>query len=697
MDDKRYTSSTHFGSSKMESCGEEDEYLAPPVYIKRRRRNLNQDRPGPPRDWNQWVSASSTRNFLIKDPLLDWLAYHSNSILAKKPEYADKIIKAVAVKRENTFTEFIMGQGNEFESKVVEYLYKFHGKDVICDIGGNGSQNSRSEEKFQDTIFAMNRGVPFILSGVLHNPDNCTYGVPDLIVRSDWLDELVDISPIDEAESKISAPLLRDFINPENPPKYHYRIVDIKFTSLLLRADGIHLLNAGSIPAYKGQLWIYTKALGRIQGYEPPQAYILGRKWKYSTRGVQFKGTSCVERLGTIDYLGIDKDYIERTQAAIRWILEMRRDGASWTLGPSVPLVRPELYPNMSNSYDYPWHNVKKQLAEDISEISNLWMCGVKNRIKAHSQNVYKWTDETCTTEVLGVNGPKIKRVLDEIMAINKSTDPAVKILPLEIQNNDDGWQRPQRLEMFVDFEFVNDVVSDFGSMPQASSRSIIFMIGVGYFDPLVEDQNSPEAWVYKSFTVDTLTVESEGRICTEFSNYVRSEADWWDTPNPLLIHWSNAENWQWSSASERHGDISRTWIPVKKSMDEDSKEINPRWFDLLQVFRKEPIVIKGCLGFGLKDVAAALKSHGFISSTWDSNSVCVDGTGAMLGAFKASKDALARGISLQEIPLIKEITKYNEMDCKVVGEIMKYLRTHHLPSKNDDDEIILYESSEIL
>lgn len=696
MNTKRHISST---LEKMDSRGEhsdQEDFLPIPIYTKRRRQNLVQDRPGPPRDWNQWVSASSTRNYLIKDPLLDWLAYHSNSILAKKPNYADKIIKAVSVKRDNTFTEFIMAQGNEFESKVVEYLYKFHGKDVICDIGGNGSQNSKSEEKFQNTIFAMNRGVPFILSGVLHNPDNCTYGVPDLIVRSDWLDELVEISPIDEDEAVLSAPLLRDFINPENPPNYHYRIVDIKFTSLLLRADGVHLLNAGSIPAYKGQLWIYTKALGRIQGYEPPHAYILGRKWKYSTRGVQFKGTSCVERLGTIDYSTIDKEYVDKTTSAIRWVLEMRRDGANWSLGPSVPLARPELYPNMSNSYDYPWHGVKKQLAEEISEISDLWMCGVKNRVKAHAQGVYKWTDPKCTTQVLGVNGPKIKRVLDEIMSINKNSDSTVKVLPLIIQNDDDGWQTPQRLEMFVDFEFVNDVVSDFGNMPRASSRSIIFMIGVGYFDPLVEDTSSPDAWVYKSFTVDALTAEAEGKICTDFSNYVRGEADWWDCPNPLLIHWSNAENWQWSSASDRHDDISRTWIPVKKDMGKEEKEINPRWFDLLQVFRKEPVVVKGCLGFGLKDVASALKSHGLISSSWDVSSACVDGTGAMLGAFKASKDALARGISLQEIPLISEIIKYNEVDCKVVGEIMSYLRKNHLEEMSEsEDEICIFEDSD--
>ena len=42
---------------------------------------------------------------------------------------------------------------------------------------------------------------------------------------------------------------------------YHYVVVDIKFSTLPLRADGVHLLNAGKFPAYKSQAWIYTQAL----------------------------------------------------------------------------------------------------------------------------------------------------------------------------------------------------------------------------------------------------------------------------------------------------------------------------------------------------------------------------------------------------------------------------------------------------
>lgn len=621
------------------------------------------------RDWNDWVSASSTRNYLIKDPLLDWLQYHSKTLAVKKPQYAPFIEKAASNRSDANFTEFIMAQGNEFETKVMDYFYKAH-KDVIVNIGGNGVAGSRSIEKANETLKAMNLGVPIIYSGVLHNSDNNTYGVPDLIVRSDWLKKIVRTSPIDEVEIDLSASLLEDPFNLGKAPNYHYRIVDIKFTTLYLRADNRHLLNCSSMPAYKGQLYIYTMALGKLQGYLPSCAYILGRKWTFKSKGVAYKGASCIDKLGVIHYGEVDIEYVEKTKKAIEWIKDMRKNGANWDIN-TVPLIRPELYPNMSNYHDYPWHNVKKKLAEDNKEITDLWMCGPKNREVALANRVYKWTDEDCTPFTLGVTGPATSRVLKEILKVNKAEN--FQILPEIIENNDEQWQQRQKLEMFVDFEFVNDVISDFSKMPFVESKSVIFMIGVGYFNN--------KDWVYREFTSDSLTLDGECKICTDFSNYVRQEAEWFGCKDPLLVHWSNAENWQWEHAYEKHGGIQKAWIPTKKGYE----DANPRWFDLLQVFRKEPIVIKGCLGFGLKEVAGVLASKGLISTKWDSSSSCVDGTGAMLGAFKAAKEARSRGLKLKDIPLIREIAKYNEVDCKVVGEILEYIRKHHCVEEVED------------
>jgi hypothetical protein len=632
------------------------------------------------RDWDQWVSATATRNYLLHDPLLDWLSTHSSTLAYRRPDLGLKISKSLAQRSTDNFIEFIMAQGIEFESKIVEMLCHRLGRDMIVDVGG--SRNARSIEKFNETIALMNRGVPLIYNGVLHNDDDQTYGVPDLLVRSDWFDRLVRTPPLTPEETTIPAPKLRDVLSMRGrPPNFHYRVVDIKWTTLYLRADGVRILNASSFPAYKGQLLIYNRALARVQGYEPPRTYILGRKWTYTTCGETSKGRHPLDRLGVIDYSDVDAEYIPKTDAAIRWVKEMRRDGHQWEITPHAPLSRPELYPNMSNSHDYPWHAVKVAIASQLSEITELWMCGVKNRELAHSQGIYRWRDERCTTETLGVKGPVVSKILSKILSINRDiTDDLVR--PDIIQGNRDGWQRSQNIEFYVDFEFLTDIFSDSslsapGANPTPSeSTALIFMIGVGYFDP------GTGWWIFKEFTVDELTQRSERKICQAFSDYIREESDFFECANPLLIHWSSAENWQWNTAYDKHDGVERAWIPTR---NDGNKDVDPRWFDLLKVFREEPIVVRGALGFSLKEVARAMADHNLIEARWDENSSCTDGASAMLCAYNASKEARRRGATLKEMPQVQEIIRYNEVDCKSVGEIIRYLRDSHTLAVHED------------
>jgi hypothetical protein len=104
----------------------------------------------------------------------------------------------------------------------------------------------------------------------------------------------------------------------------------------------------------------------------------------------------------------------------------------------------------------------------------------------------------------------------------------------------------------------------------------------------------------------------------------------------------------------------------------------------MLKLFKDEPIVIKGCLGFGLKEVTRGMNVLGLIDIQWDENSTCCDGAAAMLGAYEAHRKASSRGISMKEMSHIREIVKYNEIDCQVLQKILEYLRTHHtIPPEN--------------
>ena len=66
-------------------------------------------------DWHNWVSATGTRAYLLKDPLQDWLKAYSQTFMVTHPEYAELITHALRQdENELEFTPFIMKQGNKF-------------------------------------------------------------------------------------------------------------------------------------------------------------------------------------------------------------------------------------------------------------------------------------------------------------------------------------------------------------------------------------------------------------------------------------------------------------------------------------------------------------------------------------------------------------------------------------------------------
>ena len=181
--------------------------------------------------------------------------------------------------------------------------------------------------------------------------------------------------------------------------------------------------------------------------------------------------------------------------------------------------------------------------------------------------------------------------------------------------------------------------------------------------------------WIFKDFTLDRLDEDGEGEICSAFVQYVSNLIDRYGCfEPPSIYHWSHAEPSAWKRAYERHLPGSFGWN-------------NLVWVDLLKVFQNEPIGIKGCLNYGLKNVAKTFYKHGYISTIWDSGSSCADGADAAVGAYRVDKETRKRGVSFKSDPLAQEIIKYNEVDCKVLQEIIFFLRIHHIDPDDSDLE----------
>jgi hypothetical protein len=201
-------------------------------------------------NWVDMIPASSVRNYILNDPLLDFLKEYNIYSLDDKPSKVANSTTYIKTK-DDDFTEHIKQAGLIFEEELLKIISKYHIIHKVAD-----SIHAKNIDKFNETIQLMKLGIPIIYQGVLHNYQNKTYGIPDLMVRSDYINKLMNYEVISDEEINIKSKNLN--IN------YHYKIIDIKHSQIYLKKDGEHIMNNNSIPAYKSQLYIYTLALNSV-------------------------------------------------------------------------------------------------------------------------------------------------------------------------------------------------------------------------------------------------------------------------------------------------------------------------------------------------------------------------------------------------------------------------------------------------
>ncbi len=582
---------------------------------------------------DDWVSASATRNFLLRDPLVDWLARYGRTHKFmrddEQPDYDERL----------EFAPFIMGRGIAFEAAIADYFRTLSPVLVITD----DYRRIRDPEAARETFAAMAAGHPVIHHGVLHDVQTRTYGAPDFLVRSDVLARFFP------GGLPLNAPLAS---SPLLGGLYHYVVVDVKFTMLHLLVSG-QVGNGGSSSAYKGELFIYNRALGNTQGYMPETAFLLGRGWEQTSKGVTSRVDSAFDRLGQVVMDSVQGAGVD---AAVEWVRRVRREGGDWEVLPAPTL--PELYPNATVDSDFPWHGAKSIIAKELDELTMLWQVGVDKRDAAVNKGITRWTDRRVTAELLGVTGERTQPTLQAIIEVHQDAS-APPILPAKVTVAEDEWRAVPSIEFFVDFETVSNLNDDMVNIPAQHGQPLIYMVGCGHV------QNGD--WTFRTFTTATLTEDSEAEMIDAWLAHMDevSTAAGGEQP-PRVIHWSAAEPsfYQTSYDSARARHPRKSWPDLA-------------WFDLLdRVFRAEPVVVRGSLGFGLKAVAKAAYGHGLIETSWGESKV--DGLGAMVGAWWCDHEARRQHVSMHEIDLMKEIEQYNEVDCKVMMELLYLLRANH-------------------
>lgn len=594
--------------------------------------------PGVHSPWDRWIGASRTYNFCCEDPLLDWL-HRYGAASGFSPDTA-----AATYNAETDFTQFIFEQGRAFEDRVCAHLATTRQLTRIC----ADHRDIRTRQAAESTWVAMSRGDEIIAQGALWNPQTETYGAPDLLVRSDVLHALFP-KDFPAASASVGAPDLG-----ANP--WHYVVVDVKYTTLALDKHGHAKSNHVK---YMVQLFVYNEALGRLQGLTPPAAFLLGRRWEQ----LKMRGTSALERLARIDMdhdLG-DMSLAAYAQAGCDWIRRVNRDGAGWQVLPTPSA--PELWPNMRHSEDQPWHSAKRQIADALEDVTILPRVTPEKRAIAAAAGILRWTDAQCCASAFGITTPAYQPQVDAVITANHSPTGGPIVFPAMVTANEGLWRTPLAPEFYVDFETVSNLDDDLSTFPEAGGQPLIFMIGCGH----LEDPADLDSWRFEIFVTNRVNEPEEARIIDEWIAHMQSVSN--ATGRPLaegrIFHWSPAETSTFSSAynSARERQPDRNWPDLP-------------WIDLLaKVVKAQPVTVRGAFGFGLKAIAKAMHRHGLIQTNWADGPT--DGLGAMVGAWRCEQRAAAANTSMANDALMQEIKAYNEVDCRVMAEVLRFLRAN--------------------
>lgn len=569
---------------------------------------------------SDWICATKVKNYILKDPYVDFLKIKTNKFGNDNFE------------KTHSFPNFLSKQGIKFEQEIIDFIRILLPTDDVVTIASNfDARDPIFYEKTKKMI--KEKKIPVLYQPVLHNHTNKTFGIPDLLIRNDYLSKLFPMQNFD------------------NIPKHlHYVIIDIKFSTLNVKSDNIHLLNQNNISFYKSQLCIYNEALGNVQGYKPKQAYILGRRFKSKTSFVN----NPFYKLGTISFNGSDKKIISETKKAIKWIKRLKKYGNNWNVLP-IPSVK-ELYPNMKQkSIGLSVSQLKNKLidAKNLNEITMLWNCGIKHRNIAHKNNIFKWNDKKCNSKMLGFNETKTAEIIDRMIVLNRDF-PTQFILynkeELNIPKKD-----PNTMEFFFDFETVNDVLLDVSVPSNAKfTGNVIFMTGIGHM--------LNKKWNFKPFYTNDLSKIDEKQSIIKFFDYLKT----FGNKKIVLYHWGSIENTQ----------LKR--IVIDNNIN--TSGIDYKLIDLCKIIKDNKIVFKDSFGFGLKSISKSMFDNGYMTEKiyWNKNTSISDGMSAMVNLIKCYKKSKENQSfkNIESLPIIKDIEQYNNSDCSTMECILKFIRT---------------------
>lgn len=313
----------------------------------------------------------------------------------------------------------------------------------------------------------------------------------------------------------------------------------------------------------------------------------------------------------------------------------------------NVPCI--ELYPNM-NFKNTEYQDEKKKIAERIKEITLIWKITYDERCELVKNGIKTWDNIYLINNLYDLKDSNTKNIQENIIHMNLQDE--IILQPRSLSSKFKEVITPIDNEYILDIEnlihleektnYFNDIIK-----PDAANICIIGSVHL---------QNG----IYRSFqdfTINDLSLKEEKKIII---NWLKS-LKLCENGFVKIYHWGHAEKSYIKNMKSRFPDI-----------------IFPKMIliDLLEFFKNEPIIIKNCFNFGLKNIGKALYRYKFISTTWSSTD---NGLDAMIRFKQICEENVGKDIPLKRYTEIAEIIKYNKIDCLVLTEILMFLRKRYL------------------
>jgi hypothetical protein len=566
-------------------------------------------------------SASRLINFVRNDAIIDLL-----NIKKRKHNSVDDTFKPspnIIKKVKSSSFDYIMENGNNFETCIItEIKNKMKNKKNLNDLCIIDKNNKTNSDLFKETKKIILSNKPsIILNGLLINYEKKTFGSPDLIVKGRWI-------------KKYISHYQEDLVNEK------YYIIDIKSSLINLINIGSDLSLSVMYDGYKAQIYIYKEILDTIQKFnENPYGFILGKKYKYVFNNDIIVKNS-FDMLAKIDYaLESNSDIMKSVSKSIIWNTTLEKD---WSVYKLDPINSVELYPNMTNKYEGIYGKEKMEIALENKEITLLWNCGIKQRNLALLNNISKYNDKKLNAEILGFRPDTSKHnIINKMLNILHKDENII----IPKKNNFMEWRKIDDNEYFVDFETYNE---EYCENTEYITGQKLYMIGIGKYINKWDCKTFLLNKKFNKYNKNIILCESEEELITKFINYIK------DNNIERLIHWSKAEPIVFSKKLKQYN--------IKETL---------KWYDLLEVFKHkdQPIIIKECFGFGLKEIINKLNSYNFINIKWNKLD---DGLLSMFIAADIYNGVYDKKKANEKM---KSLIEYNEIDCKALHILLKFIR----------------------